>query len=481
METKTRRGLKRAGFLKLLPLGLAVFILAACGNYIHDTDEYVADTSAASNLSPISFEKASYLFEQLEAILDADGGYLWGMNLHGPMVFADAGSRYAIANMPDVEGEIFTRYGNLYIGRIPDDIRIGSWNLEFGGRFWSMVSWDWIMHNINEPEQLTGNILHKNFHTQQPYVFGGDRGWFSTDHMEELDARMSVRLEINALISALRAATEEERLKSALNALSIRAERHKNHPGFADGESDFEILEGTTVYTEVMLLFDNLEDRISYIERLLHEEPEVRMFGYHTGAFYALLLDEFDISWRIGLNWEADLAAILKDAMGFEVIPFDEINLERYNYSSIRLTEEAWMAETEILTQKAKEALYGPVLLLYAMGEFNDWEADVRVLHLGGLGFHNYSELDYGQDDVHMIENLGTVFYGDFIYFSYIGELEVTGGFLMLWHLMWRHSIPAYEIEVDGNVITGPNWVLTLNEGFGLREVGGGHFGIERQ
>ena len=48
----------------------------------------------------------------------------------------------------------------------------------------------------------------------------------------------------------------------------------------------------------------------------------------------------------------------------------------------------------------------------------------------------------------------------------------------MLWRVMWRNGIPAYEIEIDENRIISPNWILTLNDGYKLREVGGGHFGI---
>jgi len=447
-----------------------------------------SDILAGQTSSPICFDTVSYLFEQLDAILDADGGSLWGIDLQGPIVFADATSRYAVANMPDVDGEIFTRQGNLYVGMIPEDIRIATWNVYLGGRFWAMVSWEQISTNADETEQNIGIMLHKLFHTHQHSLFEGLAYWAFNDHLDELDARISARLELNALLYAMRT-TGEERSTTILDALSIRAERHRNNTDDVRGEVGHEIAEGTAVYTEVTLLFDNLEDRLRHIEGYIHEEPDIRLFTYYTGAFYALLLDEFDVDWRTGLDWGDDLAAMLKVALGFErVIPFNEIDLERYGYSLIRPVEETWATEQGVLVQMAEEAFSGPLLIIDALGELNDWEADIKLLNMDTFAPNNYDEFDYGQEEIYWSAYnpqghrlIQPVFYGDFIYTGAFGQLEAKGGLILIWHLRLRHSIPAYDIEVDGNIITGPNWVLTLNDGFGLREVGGGHFAIGQQ
>jgi len=496
--------------ISLVLLALTTMILYGCGNSNSGADgaDYIGNAwengvwendtrpnannaaSTLAGLSPIDHETAANIFMRIEAILDADGGELWGADLHGPIVFADAESRYAVANMADIGGEIFVPYGNLYVGRIPDDIRISSYNVEFGGRRWSMVSWGWVLNHLNEPQRLMLSILHKNFHAKQPYIFEGERSWYDTSYVEELDVRITLRLEINALLSALRAVAEgdrQETLESIRNALSIRAERHRNHPDFTAHDATFEVVEGTAVFTEVMLMFGTLEERINYLEMQMYEEPDLQMFGYNTGALYALLLYEIGVDWRAGFSWEADLSAIMREAAGLdEVILFNEIHLERYGYSAIRLAEEAWQIEMERLTQEAKDAFSGSLLFLYSRGEFNDWDLDVRLLYPEWFMPANYDLLDYGRDDVVWRPtdafgnpNLtGTVFYGDFIYTGYFGELEVTGGHILLWHLMWRHSVPAHGVEVSGNIVRGDNWVLTLNEGFELRDVGGGHFGV---
>ena len=451
---------------------------------------------------PICYETVLYLFKRLDAILDADGGNLWGVSLHGPIVIADAITRYAIANMPDAEGEILTRQGDLYVGRLPEGTHIGNTASFFGDRRWGMVTWGLVEATAHDTDMIVRTLLHELFHAQQPDIFGEHHPFNGMNiHMRELDSRISIRLEINALLAALRT-TGDERIRAVHDALSIRAERRRLNTGISyaayfgfNFESDsafdetiFELLEGTAVYTEAVLTRNNLEDKIAVIEMYMNMNSDhiVDQYGYHTGALYALLLDEFSIDWRSGIRWDSELAVMLKEGIGFtEIIPFDEIDLERYGYLEIRLFEEVWVAEIERLTSEAADALSGALLFLDAMGEFGQEQMDYfKILFLQGLGVKNSDEFDYGNEEVFLLVDERsyerTVFYGNFSYAAEFGEVEFTGGFLMLWRAMWRHGIPAENIEVDGNRIIGTNWVLTLNEGFYLSEVDGGHFIIIR-
>ena len=475
--------------LKLVVAGLFALSLAACAI---DGEDYAAGATYTENArllqnSSVCFDTASYLLERLEVILDADGGYHWGIGLHGPVVIADAITRYAVANMPDTDGDIFTRHGDFYVGKLPEDVLIGNTASYFDGRLWGMVTWGLVEANADNLDVVLDTMLHELFHAQQPYIFKGTRALIGINppHMRVAEVRINVRLEINALLHALRS-TGDERLAAVYDALSIRAERRRNNDEIAAiYENSLEILEGTAVYTEAAMGRNNLGDRIALVEWHMDSSSNfniVDQSGYFSGALYSLLLSEFAADWRASLSWDCDLAELLKAAVGFtEIIPFHEIDLERYDYSRIRLFEEAWAAETERLTEMAWDALSGPLLLIDAMGEFGQGrDEDVRLLFLQDLPLGAYDEFDYGQEDIYPISGERTVFYGDFTYAAEFGELEVTGGVLMLWRVMWRHGIPAYDIEVDGNRVIAPSWVLTLNEGFALREVGGGHFAIGR-
>ena len=94
--------------------------------------------------SPICIDTVSNIFERLNAVLDSDGGALWGVNLHGPVVIADAATRYAIANMPDVDGDIFTKHDSLYVGQLPEGTLIGLTASYFGGMLWGMITWGFV-------------------------------------------------------------------------------------------------------------------------------------------------------------------------------------------------------------------------------------------------------------------------------------------------------------------------------------------------
>jgi hypothetical protein len=277
--------------------------------------------------------------------------------------------------------------------------------------------------------------------------------------MDGVDARISVRLEINALLYALRA-EGEKRLAPVHDILSIRAERHRHiTEANRNGEASVEIAEGTAVYTQVMMGWASLEDRLAFIEKYKNMGivNSMRMFGYHTGALYGLLLDELGISWRYDLDWDSDLSAILKEAIGFtQIIPFYEINLEHYGYSEIRLAEEAWVTEYENLIKKAHDALYGPLLLLCTQGDFHFFDdMGLMTLYVQDLEMYSHEVFDYGQEDVHLLSSAyidddgntaileDLIFYGNFVAVHDFSQLPPTNAHF---HNIW---LIEYNV-VDG-------------------------------
>ena len=229
-------------------------------------------------------------------------------------------------------------------------------------------------------------------------------------------------------------ATGEQRIEAALDVVSIRAERRRLNPGTSEDENIVEMVEGMAVYTEAALVRDNLTDRVALVKRNINNELDnsMRGFGYQAGALYGLLLDELEIDWRQGLSFDSDFGELLKNALGFsEVRAFDEINLERYGYSKIRPVEEAWVAEYLRLMQAAYDAFSGPLLLLDALGEFLETE-NILVLYLQNTVLNSAERFNYGREGVFPMRSFNerneqTVFFGDFIYITDVGVLEVTG------------------------------------------------------
>jgi hypothetical protein len=70
--------------------------------------------SLASSIDPAL---ARGYFDEAKALSAKDAGRLWGVELYGPMLFADPVSRAVVANQPDAEGRL--RLGGLLIRRKP--------------------------------------------------------------------------------------------------------------------------------------------------------------------------------------------------------------------------------------------------------------------------------------------------------------------------------------------------------------------------
>jgi len=449
----------------------------------------------SDNEHPIDLERVFYLFNMLDGLLDADDGYLWGSPLHGPVVFVCAATRFAAANMPVLLGEILEKYEplGLYVGIIPDGVIISDTISEFGGRVWGMVVWSESF--IDETDNAMRLLIHELFHAWQfGGLFIGNPFSSNNTHADGLDARISILLEINALLYALRT-DGDERTSAIVDALSIRAERRRQSGAIARNENIVEVMEGLAVYTDTVLRRDSSEDRIAEIELYaiswLNGSMPMQFFGYATGALYALLLDEVGADWRSGgIRWNADLGAILRQTIGLgitDLVPFSDIDLELYGYSYIRQIQEAWVLENERIVREAQAAFSGPVLLLCRDGVIDWYDPNLDIIarfipwpDFYGSGIY---ELDYGlegiilRDDMRGFDWLVNI--GTFVYTADFGRLEVAGGVMMfIGRTIHRHEVPAYGIEIDGNTVTGSGWTLTLNNGFYIRTVGGVHFAI---
>ena len=89
--------------------------------------------------TPLCVDKAAWLLTELDALLDADGGALWGVPLHGRFMIADAVTRVAVANRPDQYGNL-EKQGDVYVGTLPMSTFIGSTAATVFDQQWGMVT-----------------------------------------------------------------------------------------------------------------------------------------------------------------------------------------------------------------------------------------------------------------------------------------------------------------------------------------------------
>jgi hypothetical protein len=202
-----------------------------------------------------SLDIAAAYFAEARAIWDKDGGALWGVPLHAPFIIACTVTRQAAANMPDPEG-IFQKEGDVYIGILPDNVFIGATAIDFAGIKWGIMPWGMVLAGGHTGIMTTLHVIvHEAFHAMQPRIKAGGLSGYSSSEQEymrtNLDARVSVMLELNALIKAARA-NGDERTKAISDAISIRADRHRLHPQSVEFETSVEISEGLAVFTDMM-------------------------------------------------------------------------------------------------------------------------------------------------------------------------------------------------------------------------------------
>ncbi|MCL2217339.1 MAG: hypothetical protein FWB91_10020 [Defluviitaleaceae bacterium] len=418
-------------------------------------------------LESICIYRAAEYISKLEALLDAGEDTLWGANLNAPFAFADRFSRKAVANMPDNHGFLRRHEAGVYVGILPESVFIGTTATRVDDRLWGMVTWDFVEQFGHEPLKIVGVMAHEIFHAWQPQLFGGPHpGSPELAHMDDLDARITVMLEIDALFTALES-YGDERIAAIQDALSIRAHRRRIHPGRAVAENLFEIHEGTATYIEARLGRQYMADKAVLIERLLNEHfrgQSLHHFGYITGALYGLLLTDLGADWKAGLGWRDDLGALLKEAAGItELRPFAELDLAQYE--QIRAAETAWVENLNRLIQDAVALFAGPTLRFDTDGIFDadDSYFDTLVSPLDLIGQRHW------------------VFYGDFVYTHTFGQIGFTGGFLLMGRARNNLEVSAQEIEIQENRVIGYNWILTLNDGYEICPFPrGGSFYIER-
>jgi len=181
-------------------------------------------------------------------------------------------------------------------------------------------------------------IMHYVMHALQPRIMNVHG---ATSHLLTGEGRIYYHLEINALIHALTVGDRESAVTAIHDALSFRNIRNSLY-NLGTVENEMKLVEGTAVYTEMLLVMGR--ERINGIAKnwllslpLHTDDQQVALtYGYMAGALYCILLDDFEVDWRLHVGPNTDLGYILQEALGImEFTPFNEIDVERYGYSEI--------------------------------------------------------------------------------------------------------------------------------------------------
>jgi hypothetical protein len=254
---------------------------------------------------------AHQYFEEARAVSERDNGKLWGVLLSGPMIFADRETRAVVANQPDREGRL-VKTGEVFTGVLPESVVIANTATDWAGVHWTMVGWPLPKGTLSRAVLM----MHESYHRIQNTigVVGGNP---SNSHLDSLDGRLWLRLEMRALRAALLGAGDP-RKKAIEDAILFRTYRRSLFAPAHDQERALEMNEGLAEYTGARLL-PTAADSITYAARTLQfydkQQGYVRSFAYATGPAYGILLDEMGAAWRKGLRDSDDLDVILQRSL----------------------------------------------------------------------------------------------------------------------------------------------------------------------
>ncbi len=401
----------------------------------------------AQNASPE--QTAARLFREFstQSALHAD---LWGRDLYGSVLLVDPNTRRVWANRPDTEGALTDR-GDVYTGQLPPDIPIANTAMEWSGVEWAMILLP-TLTSLDDVADRVNIMAHESFHVLQP-ALGFTLSGGENVHMDRKEARITFRMEMEALRKALTAANNRERDHHLTNAFLFRAHRRALLPGADKAENALEMNEGVAEYTGEASSGRAQEEKAAYFERrmdgILTAPSLVRSFAYATIAAYGWMLDDVRPGWNRRITAETDLTAFMIDEFGLTIPAPTErlVTLRAAEYGG-----EVIVAEEREREQRRQEQMERYVDLFVTRPHL--------TINLEAM------QISFNPNNILSLEEHGTVYPTMYLKDNW-GVLDVTGGGALM-SPGWNAITLAMPFEQDGNVVRGEGWRLELSENYAV-------------
>lgn len=261
-------------------------------------------TSPASDIKEVQ--------ANVQRILNKDNGTLWGIELNTPVVFIDQ-ARNVWATAQDKDGSLKDEEG-LFRGKYPIEKNIANSTTTFAGQRWTMV----MLPMRGSLDAKTRLVVHEMIHYWQDSLQHSSGLVFTNPHIDELNGRVLLQQEWNALMAAVMYNDQTHRKQAITDALTYRNQRRLLYPEGIKDENAFEVSEGLPEYTAFTLCTD---DEQAYRQLLadtqkayMKKESLTRSFAYFSGPLLGYLLDQSGKQWRKQIHASSDMGALLADA-----------------------------------------------------------------------------------------------------------------------------------------------------------------------
>ncbi len=398
------------------------------------------DKNDSGNLA--SCVEFSNTFNDIKTICEKDNGELWGVNLYAPILCID-NNRDLWSNQKDLQGQLQT-CGKVFIGKYPLNKNIANSTINVFGQKWVMIKLPIPTDTIDR------NILfcHEMFHYWQDSL-GHVPTPYNNVHMETKEARVLLKLEWKAFLSACKATDPLSREIAIRDGLTFRRQRQEEFSKYYSDETAFEVHEGLPQYTGMKLSISSdaiyLDKLDKEIESYMKKDELVRCYAYLSGPILGYLLDKSTNEWHKHVDGNTDLGILVQKAYNI-VLPTDKENHIQqrkacYDYDNIKAFENQ-RDSVRAIKKNELTALF---------------TQNIKTLPLKNI------QISFNPNTVVPLENIGTVYKNARIVDEW-GILETKGNGTILITEDWKSVILPYanSIKVNNNVEETESWKLQL-------------------
>jgi len=420
---------------KIMPINIFIVMLSFFLCNLLTAEEHQSEQIEAQYLAEI--KQATALQKKL-----------WNIDLYGPILLVDQTTRRLVSNHADSEN-VLTKDGDVYTGVFPKELNIANTSI-----FWNGNNWAMIMLPLSTDKHDRINLLaHELFHRAQSDI-GFKAHNPSNNHLNEKQGRILLRLELEALKKAVKAADAAKKKLHLSSALSFRKLRFKQYPDAAESENLLELNEGLAEYTGLMVSArehqHNQKHLINSINSFFKNPSFVRSFAYVTTPVYGYLLAQTSANWNLEIKGNSNLTDYFVKAYKIELPQNIEKRVSNisnnYNGEIVRAEEtERELRNIAIKADYMKKFVTGSHLVIH---------------------FENMN-ISFDPRNIYPLNDLGVV-YPNIRVTDNWGILTVTKGALMSPN--WNKITTSKPIEIKSDKVTGDGWVLELTEGYGVEK-----------